>query len=193
MITWVVATSNEHKASEMRRILGADFVLHSLKDLHFTKGLPEEGVESYELNAQAKAFYVGEELQLPCLSDDSGFEVSFLNNEPGVLSARYAGTSNSQLQRRRILDLMEDSDDRRSRFVCAVSLYNPLSGVVLTCRGEVSGRVSREERGTGGFGYDSIFIPDGFDKTFAELSSEEKNQISHRSRALAELVKRLSV
>lgn len=121
------------------------------------------------------------------IGDDSGFEVAALNGEPGVLSARFAGTRDSKIQRAEILRLMENKTDRAARFVCCLAFYDPKRGKSEVAYGYMNGSVALKELGEGGFGYDPIFIPEGFTQTVGELPAALKNSISHRSQALKEL------
>jgi XTP/dITP diphosphohydrolase len=192
-LSLLVATENSNKLKEMSEIFGEGTTLLSLKDLKRPIQLPEEGVESYEKNSQQKAIYVGEEMKVLTLADDSGFEVAALGGAPGVLSARFAGSHDPAFQRRQILERLLGVEDRSCKFVCVLSLYDPHRKKVDSFRGEVSGRVSYEERGSFGFGYDSIMIPEGYSETFGELSSEIKNKISHRAHAISALKRQLKI
>ncbi|MDB5038556.1 MAG: non-canonical purine diphosphatase [Bacteriovoracaceae bacterium] len=181
--TLVIASENSNKIKEMNELVGEFFHLISFKDVSPKLSLPEEGVTSYEENAAQKAIYVGSETGLLSLGDDSGFEVAALKNAPGVLSARFANTKDASVQRKEILRLIANSPDRTSAFVCVLAIYDPQNKKIHHFRGQVNGKVSLTERGSHGFGYDSIFIPDGYSETFAELSTEIKNEISHRALA----------
>lgn len=193
MISLVLATQNAHKIQEVQAILGSGVKVLSLRDLAPRLSMPSEGVLSYEENAIQKAIYIGSELQLLTLADDSGFEVEALGGRPGVCSARYAGTDDPKIQISRILEELSGVDNRRCRFVCALSLFDPQLRRLENFRGEIQGLVAHEARGGLGFGYDPIFIPDGDFKTFGEISAEEKNRISHRALALKALAKQLSL
>jgi len=182
----LIASENSHKIGEFRNLFGGGFEVHSLNDYNFSEKLPSEGDVSYEENANVKARYVGERLGMLTLGDDSGFEVDALHGEPGIHSARFMGTGDSVLQRREILRRLKGQSNRKARFVCVLAAYDPILKRSQYFRGEVNGKVSDLERGTRGFGYDPIFIPDeGDGKTFAEMSDSDKNRISHRSQAVA--------
>ena len=184
---FVLATENQNKVREFLALFKGRIELRSLKDAGFQDSLPPEGDQSYEENARVKAETVGRALNCWAIGDDSGFEVEALQNEPGIRSARYGSQNGIELsageKRTLILRKMKIQANRKARFVSVLAIYNPQKKSCLEFRGEVQGLVSEEERGENGFGYDSIFIPDGFSKTFAELSDAEKNIISHRARA----------
>ncbi|MCP4849817.1 MAG: RdgB/HAM1 family non-canonical purine NTP pyrophosphatase [Verrucomicrobiaceae bacterium] len=182
----VVASGNAHKTAEIRRILG-DFV-ESVEDL---SGYPEiEQIEetgvTFEENAEIKALAVGRVLadKAWILSDDSGLEVDALGGEPGVYSARYAGENASDVENReRLLEQMSGLDARSARFRCVMVLARGGQKITIF-EGVVEGVIARAEKGERGFGYDSLFIPEGYSETFGELSPEVKNSMSHRGRAL---------
>ena len=183
----LLGTRNAGKVSEIELILGnVSWRLRSLQDLPDIS-TPAETGDTYAANAILKAQFYARETGVIALADDSGLEVEALGGAPGVLSARYAGEWASDADRRRLL-LSELAnvplDDRTARFVCAVAIAAPGGHVLNVSEGTCSGRIIFEPRGTGGFGYDPLFVPDGFDETFAELADSVKNQISHRARAL---------
>jgi non-canonical purine NTP pyrophosphatase (RdgB/HAM1 family) len=183
----VIGTHNPGKVHEIRTILG-DVPL-SLRSLNEFKevGVAEENEDSYSLNAVAKARYYATTTGLCALADDSGLEVDALGGKPGVFSARYAGERATDADRRKLLlaQLAEQSGKIRSaRFVCAVAIASPDQVVLSLTEGICIGSISSEPRGQAGFGYDPLFIPDGYDKTFAELPDSVKNLISHRALAL---------
>ncbi len=181
----LVATRNRHKLEEIRQI----FELPGLELLAADEvpGLPEEVVEdadTFEGNALKKARELGQASGLWTLADDSGLEVVALGNAPGVFSARYAGEPCSYpANNAKLLRELEGVTDRRARFRCAIALRAP-DGREWAVDGSCEGRIIGECRGANGFGYDPLFVPDGFDKTFAELDGVAKNSISHRGRAL---------
>jgi XTP/dITP diphosphohydrolase len=179
------ATNNQHKLIEVRSVLGSDFLVYSLQEINCSEELPETG-NTLEANAFQKANYVFGTYKQTCFSDDTGLEVESLNNAPGVYSARYAGPQrNSEDNIDLLLENLRHSENRKARFrtlICWVS-----EGEILYFEGIVEGEISRERRGIKGFGYDSVFVPNGFTKTFAEMSMEEKNQLSHRTRAVQKL------
>ncbi len=180
----ILATRNRHKAAEICAILTLPGVEWKTAD-DFPHVLPvvEDGT-TFEANAIRKALTWARTTGHWALADDSGLEVDVLCGEPGVRSSRYAGEgADDAANRRKLLADMEGETDRQARFRCVLALAAP-DGRVWTATGQCEGRLTTEPRGTGGFGYDSLFIPYGYDKTFAELPPEIKNQISHRARAL---------
>jgi XTP/dITP diphosphohydrolase len=189
----VVASLNRAKAREIARILreeGLGLQVVSLADFPGAN-LPEECGASFAENAVAKAEHAARATELPAVADDSGLEVEALGGEPGILSARYVGKGASDAERcRKVLDLMREVPEgrRQARFRCAAAFATP-EGEVLVADGTCEGRIVREPAGGGGFGYDPIFVPDGYGVTMAELTPEQKDGISHRGRALRELAK----
>jgi XTP/dITP diphosphohydrolase len=183
----VLATRNAAKLRELARILGDQVPLAGLDDFPGAPDVPETGA-TFEENALLKARAVAQYTRLPAVADDSGLCVDALNGMPGVLSARWAGghgddKANLDLVLAQVADV---PDPRRgARFVCAAALVDGAREVVVT--GTVAGRLTRERRGSGGFGYDPIFLPDGFDLTTAEMTPEAKDAISHRGRAFRAL------
>ena len=183
----LIATRNEGKVRELTELLaGVPLRLHSLSDYPTAPEVEETGITFVE-NARLKAVRYGDHAGLLTLADDSGLEVAALGGAPGVRSARYAGESASDAERAALL-LRElsrvGSPDRGARFVCSVALYDPLGRVTRVFEGDCAGRISAAAQGAGGFGYDPVFIPDGYEQTFAELPAIVKQQISHRARAL---------
>ena len=187
----VFATNNKHKLEEIKDILGKDFEIVSLDEIGCHEDIPETGL-TLEENARQKSSYVVEHYGQNCFADDTGLEVDALNGEPGVHSARYAeGTDHdSEANMRKLLSKMSNVKDRTARFRTVISLI--INGVEHQFEGRVEGRIATEKHGTEGFGYDPIFIPEGYDKSFAELGEEVKNQISHRARAVKKLAEYLS-
>ena len=189
----VFATNNKHKLEEIKDILGKDFEIVSLAEIGCHEDIPETGVTLQE-NARQKSTYVVEHYNQNCFADDTGLEVEALGGEPGVHSARYAeGTDHdSEANMRKLLTKLDGQTNRKACFRTVISLI--IDGVEHQFEGKVEGRIATERRGTEGFGYDPIFIPEGYDKSFAQLGEEIKNQISHRARAvkkLAEYLERL--
>ena len=182
----VFATNNQHKLDEVRQITapyGIEIV--SLADIHCEEEIPETA-ETLEGNAWQKAHFVRENYGMDCFADDTGLEVEVLDNAPGVYSARYAGPGHdSEANMQKLLGELAGKENRKARFRTVIALT--LGGEEHTFEGIVTGRITTEKRGEKGFGYDPIFIPDGYDKTFAELGDETKNQISHRARAVSKL------
>ena len=187
----VFATNNKHKLEEIKDILGKDFDIVSLAEIGCHEDIPETGL-TLEENARQKSTYIVEHYNHDCFADDTGLEVEALGGEPGVHSARYAeGTDHdSEANMRKLLSKMSNVKDRTARFRTVISLI--INGVEHQFEGRVEGRVATEKHGTEGFGYDPIFIPEGYDKSFAELGEEVKNQISHRARAVKKLAEYLS-
>lgn len=189
----VFATNNQHKLQEIREILGDQFEILSLADIGCHEDIPETG-NTLEANAHQKAEYVFDHYHIDCFADDTGLEVDALGGAPGVHSARYAeGTDhNSEANMAKLLRELGDNDNRKARFRTVISLIqmeggNPVCSREYQFEGVVEGRIDREKHGSEGFGYDPVFIPKGYDKSFAELGEEIKNQISHRARAVKKL------
>ena len=191
----VLATRNQDKVREIGEILKIEHEIELLS-LHNYPDAPDvvEDGKTYEENAIKKASALAEHTGHLTIADDSGLEVDALDGAPGVHSARYAGENASDQDRVvKLLDALQNvpGDRRSGRFICAVAIADPLAQV-LVVRGVCEGRIIRMPRGTEGFGYDPVFVPVGYDKTFAELGDEIKNQISHRAKALDEAKKLLS-
>lgn len=188
--TLVFATNNAHKLEEIREILGGKFHIVSLKELGCQEDIPEEQ-DTLEGNALQKAWYIRDKYKVNCFADDTGLEIEALGGEPGVYSARYAGDGHdSEANMRKVLDKMSGETNRRARFRTVIALL--LEGQEHLFEGEVRGEILRERHGNGGFGYDPIFRPEGFAQSFAEMSLEDKNKISHRGRATEALRKFLN-
>ncbi len=181
----VFATNNAHKLDEVRQILGDRFTVHSLKEIGSTEDIPETG-DTFQDNALQKARYVKEHYGYDCFADDTGLEVKALNGAPGVHSARYAGDHDSEANMTKLLQELEKKSDRSAQFRTVVALI--LNGQEVLFEGIVTGQIAKERHyGDGGFGYDPIFVPDGYTETFSQMSSEGKNLISHRGRAVRKL------
>ena len=176
----VIASANAHKVEEYRELLkDQDVDLHSLADYPGFPGVEEDG-KTFTENASIKAVAVCKYCDVPAFADDSGLEVMALDGRPGIHSARYA--ENDPARRAKLLKELEGVTDRRARFVCVIAIA--MNGEVIeTFEGEVKGTILTGERGEGGFGYDPLFVPDGYDQTFAEMPQELKNKISHRAEA----------
>ena len=190
----VAATNNRHKLEEIGAITASfDMELLSRKEAGADGFEIEEDGTTFEENSLKKAKTIMEVSGKPSLADDSGLAVDFLDGAPGVYSARFAGEDgNDAKNNAKLLDLMKDvpEEQRGAAFVSVITLVFP-DGETLVARGECRGRILYELQGENGFGYDPLFVPEGFDKSFGELSAEEKNRISHRARALAELERQL--
>lgn len=186
----LLGTRNPGKIQEIKLILGGlPLELSSLNDFPDVP-VAEENEDIYAGNAMAKAQFYARATGVMALADDSGLEVESLGGAPGIISARYAGANATDADRRNLL-LSELSktgtDNRRARFVCAIAVANVNGSILNVSEGICEGTISFTPRGTSGFGYDPLFIPDSYDQTFAELPDEVKNQISHRARALLKL------
>lgn len=182
----VFATNNQHKLQELQAILGNEFRLLSLKDIGCNEDIPEEQ-PTIEGNASQKSHYVFDKFAYNCFADDTGLEIEALNGEPGVYSARYAGEEkNSEANMEKVLRKMAKINNRKARFKTVISLI--INGKEHLFEGIVNGEILAEKTGNLGFGYDPIFMPDGFKKSFAEMEMDEKNKISHRARAVRKLV-----
>ena len=185
----VFATNNLHKLSEIREIIGDKFKILSLQEIGCNEDIPETA-NTLEGNAEIKARYVKEHYGYDCFADDTGLEVDALGGEPGVRSARYAGENHdSQANMNLLLEKMCGKENRAARFRTVIAL---IIGDELTLMdGIVEGEITHERAGDSGFGYDPIFKPIESDLTFAQMSSEDKNKISHRGRATAKLIVKL--
>ena len=185
----VFATNNQHKLSELRRIVGKRFRILSLSDIGCHEDIPETA-DTLRGNALQKARYVREHYGYDCFADDTGLMVDALGGEPGVYSARYAGSGHdSAANMRLLLENMRGVTDRSARFVTVIALI--LNGEELTFEGCVEGEILTAPEGDGGFGYDPVFRPEGFDISFALMTADAKNAISHRGRATARLMEYL--
>lgn len=186
----VFVTNNQHKLKEVREILGSEYQILSLSDIGCFEDIPETA-DILEGNALLKAMYVKEKYNYDCFADDTGLEVKALHNAPGVHSARYAGDSrDTSANVRKLLEEMSGIEDRKARFRTVIALIR--NGKEYLYEGEILGTIIEELRGAGGFGYDPVFIPDGYSYTFAELGNEEKNKISHRAKAVRQLISGLN-
>lgn len=183
----VFATNNAHKLCEIRRIIGERFRVLSLSDIGCHDDIPETGM-TLEENALMKARYVKEHYGYDCFADDTGLLVDALGGAPGVFSARYAGGEghDSEANMRLLLQNMADKNNRSARFRTVIALIE--GEVEHLFKGECEGTITRERSGTDGFGYDPIFLPEGYNLTFAQMSPDEKNAISHRGRAVSKLI-----
>lgn len=183
----VFVTNNLHKLNEVSTILENKIELLSLNDINCHIDIPETS-NTLEGNALLKAQYIYSNYKLNCFADDTGLEVEALNGEPGVYSARYAGDiHNSEANMLKLLHNMENKENRQAQFRTVISLI--LDETEYQFEGIIKGKIITEKRGSSGFGYDPIFIPEGYDKTFAELGDEIKNKISHRAQAVNKLCK----
>ena len=197
----VFATNNQHKLQEIRDILGSDYEVVSLKEIGFDVDIPETG-NTLEENALQKAQYVYDHYHVSCFADDTGLEVEALDGAPGVHSARYAeGTDHdSEANMAKLLRELDGKENRQARFRTVIGYIEKQDVCPCGCtsikkihqfEGIVNGHIATEKHGTEGFGYDPIFVPEGYDQSFAELGEEIKNGISHRARDVAKLVEYL--
>ena len=189
MKTIVFATNNTHKLEEARAILSGDIRIVSLADIGCMEDIPETA-DTLQDNALIKAKYVKVHFGYDCFADDTGLEVEALNNEPGVRSARYAGNNHdSDANIKKLLQTLKGNPNRKARFRTVIALL--INDQETFFEGVVNGQIIEEKRGHIGFGYDPIFQPDGYDKTFSELGADIKNRISHRALAMRKLAERI--
>ena len=182
----VFDTNNAHKLEEVAAILGDQVELLSLNDIGCQADIPETAA-TLEGNALLKSSYIYKNYHLDCFADDTGLEVEALNGAPGVYSARYAGGEghDAQANMLKLLHELEGKENRKAQFRTAISLI--LDGKEYLFEGVIKGEIIKEKRGDSGFGYDPVFMPEGYDRTFAELGNDIKNQISHRALAVQKL------
>lgn len=182
---FVFATGNAHKLEEVTAILGDKIELLSMKDINCHADIPETA-DTLEGNALLKARYIFENYNLDCFADDTGLEVEALNGAPGVYSARYAGDAhNSEANMKKLLQDMEGIENRKARFRTVFALI--INGKEHLFEGIVKGEITKYRKGSSGFGYDPVFIPEGYTQTYAEMGNELKNKISHRALATDKL------
>lgn len=184
------ATNNQYKLAEVSAQLGNTFILKTLRDIGCMDELPETS-GTIAGNSRQKADYIWTHFGLSCFADDSGLEVDALDGEPGVDSAFYSGSRDFEKNIQKLLTNLADKPSRKAQFITVFTLIaydQDARPVEHQFEGIVRGQILTEPRGAGGFGYDPVFLPDGYDRTFAEMSLEEKTAISHRSRALAKMI-----
>lgn len=187
MKTIIIASQNAHKVAEFQQMLKDLSVdVKSLADFENVPEIDENGA-TFSENAHIKAQAIADFYQLPVIADDSGLMVTALNNEPGVHSARYAGDHDDEANRQKVLAGLRDKTDRSAVFHTTIVALKP-TGEELETTGEVPGQILEQKRGSEAFGYDCIFVPDGYDKSFGEMTETEKDAISHRGRALEKLL-----
>lgn len=185
----VFVTSNQNKVTEVQKILGPSIKIVSLKDLGFSGEIAETAA-TFKGNALLKANFIYNKFATNCFADDSGLEVEALNGEPGVLSARYAGEPANDLKNiNKLIRNLQGNYQRNARFVTVIALI--MNGKEHFFEGKIKGSITAEPRGHNGFGYDAVFCPEGSAITFAEMSTEEKNCISHRAIAITEMYRYL--
>ena len=183
----IFATSNPNKIREVRDMLGHTSEILGLDDIKWHDPI-EETATDLEGNAMLKALAVSNKLEVDCFAEDTGLEIDFLEGRPGVRSARYAGEeNNAQENMARVLEEMKGASDRRAQFRTIIALV--MDNALQLFEGVIKGKIAAAPMGKGGFGYDPIFIPEGFERSFGELSAEEKSKISHRARAMEKLVR----
>ena len=185
MKTLVFATNNKHKLEEVQAMIGDKFRLKTPEEIGCFDDIPETGI-TFRENASQKSNYLFKNFGVDCFADDSGLEVDALGGEPGVFSARYSGSRDSEKNLDLVLQKMTGQSNRTARFRCVISLI--LDNEEYFFEGTAEGAITTERNGAEGFGYDPIFLPDGYTQTFAEMSQEEKNGISHRAKAISRLV-----
>jgi len=181
----VFATNNEHKTEEVRSLLSGKYEVLNLKDIGCTTDIPETA-DSFAGNAALKSRFVADNFNLDCFADDSGLEVEFLDNQPGIYSARYSGGKGDLANLQLVLQKMEGEQNRKARFRTVVSLLQ--EGKEFLFEGIVNGTIREIPAGENGFGYDAIFEPEGYQQTFAEMDMKQKNEISHRAIAMRKLI-----
>lgn len=187
----VLASNNDHKIAEIKQILPTHFKVLSLKEVGFNQDIDETG-KTFDANAEIKANAIFDQVDKPVIADDSGLEVMALNKAPGVKSARYAGQPvDSEKNIDLLLKNLAGKANRKARFVTVICLKLPQKTFFF--EGEIWGEITTERHGQSGFGYDAVFKPDGYEQTFAEMSPEQKNEISHRKQALNKLLPFLAV
>lgn len=186
MHTLVFATHNAHKVREIAQILGPNFSLKTLNDIGQTEEIPETA-DTLEGNARLKAHFVREKYGFDCFSEDTGLEVEALGGAPGVHTARYSGEARDPEENiRLLLRNLAGQANRRARFRTVIALLVGEQEILL--EGVCEGKIALEKQGKGGFGYDPVFIPAGYEQSFAELDVEVKNQVSHRAKATRQLI-----
>lgn len=191
MIKLVFATNNAHKLEEVRAVFGNKAEVLSLKDIHCFDEIPETA-DTLEGNALLKAKHIYDKFGYNCFADDTGLEVDALGGKPGVYSARYAGEEqDSQKNMQKLLTELAENQNRKARFRTVIALIQ--QGEINYFDGKISGNITVIASGNAGFGYDPVFVPEGFSQTFAELGSDVKNKISHRALAINELKKYLKL
>lgn len=182
----VLATNNPHKVEEIRNILGSSLSIKTLNELGFFEDIPEDS-PTLQGNASQKSHFLFDKFGCNCFADDTGLEVEALDGAPGIYSARYAGEAKDpEANMRKLLKELEGKESRKARFRTVISLI--WEGQEYFFEGIVEGVILTKKRGEEGFGYDPIFQPDGYDRSFAQLTMQEKNEISHRGRAVQKLL-----
>jgi XTP/dITP diphosphohydrolase len=182
----IFATHNQHKAKEIQALLPAEFEVLTLNDIDIQEDIPETS-DTLEGNASQKSHYILHHFSMDCFSDDTGLEIKAINNEPGVYSARYAGPSkNADENMNKVLEKLAGKSDRSAQFRTVIALR--MAGETHTFEGICKGTILLNNKGQSGFGYDPVFTPEGADRSFAEMTTNEKNEYSHRKKALMKLI-----
>lgn len=183
----LLATTNSHKTQEIQTMLGSEYLVEDLSSMPQIGDIIEDA-DTFEGNANIKALAVSAHTEAFVLADDSGLCVDALDGAPGIYSARYAGPhADMEENKKLLLENLKNSSQREAAFVCVLSIAQG-GEIVTNFRGECTGTIIQEERGAGGFGYDPLFIPTGYDQTFAELPAQTKNELSHRAHAMAQFL-----
>lgn len=178
----IFATNNRHKLEEVQAVLKSEYQVLSLKDMGLDVDIPETGI-TLEENALIKARYLWSEKNCDCFADDTGLEVEALDNAPGVYSARYAGEAhNSKANVEKLLQELQGIENRKARFRTVIAAI--IGGKEYLFDGIINGYITEQPKGNSGFGYDPVFVPEGYDKSFAELGDDVKSEISHRAKAV---------
>lgn len=185
----IFATNNQHKLEEVQQIVGPSFTLKRLQDIGCNDDIPETG-NTFSANASQKSHYIYERYHCTCFADDSGLEIDALNGEPGVYSAHYSGTRDAEQNMQLVLQKLGDNPNRRARFLTVISLI--IDGKEHFFEGIIEGHITNEPIGEQGFGYNPIFIPEGYERTFAELDLQEKISINHRAKAIKKMMQFLN-
>jgi len=187
----VLGSSNPHKVKEINEILASAEIGKDIEFILPPAGFdPDETGTTFAENSLIKAKSAWELSHGWSLADDSGLCIDALEGKPGIYSARYAETASKRIER--VLKELDGAENRNAHFICSMTLINPQGETAFACEGICKGQIIKETKGTNGFGYDPIFMPDGYDKTIAELPEDEKNRISHRSKALGQVIKFLT-
>lgn len=181
----VFASNNQHKVDEVQAMIGSNIILKSLNDIGCLDEIPETG-DTFAENAGQKSSYVYERYHIDCFADDSGLEIDALDAEPGVNSAHYSGSRNFEDNISLVLERLSGKTDRKARFKTVISLIK--GGKEHLFEGSIEGNITLQQSGSKGFGYDPIFVPEGYGISFAEMAPEEKNRISHRAKAMQKLI-----
>lgn len=185
----VFVTANAHKLEEVQLLTGNNFNLKGLADLDFHDDISETGL-TFQENASIKSNHIYSRFKKNCFADDSGLEVDALNGEPGIWSARYSGSRDTNKNLHLVLNRLTGVTNRKARFRCVISLI--LNGIEYFFEGTIEGTILTQPTGLAGFGYDPVFRPDGYRESFAEMPLVEKNRISHRGKAISKLVEFLN-